>query len=522
MPASSSVIRRPRVCGSMARWNNLATAAVVVGVLLRLTTPFFMDIGDDASGYAAMGDRLAHHGDLTLPWGQWPDWAGPTPSHHFSPLYAGYLAGFYLALGFGVWQTKLAALVMGLGSLGAVHLASRDVVGKDRAVWVTGLVALEPGFVGPTGTGFTENLSLLCFAVTLWGIWRSLEKPWFMVVAGLGAAACYLARGGMGWFFFLAGFGGLGWRLLHRGWRSVAKDAWYLGAAALFLGVVAAWAYRNLRLFGDWQTSSYIEAAWGLAWASPGRFALGSLYKLVLYAGFLWPWLAVFVPELRRVRWLGEKESLLWTGGLLVALLGAFMASAFWVMENTSPFWFNTKRYMLLAYLPLAWLVVREAGQVSASFRKRWGALAVFLLLSTGVMFCVPERSTIAQATSDLRADLKPGMVLGVVAPITPYSGYTYMPTRDVSVVVCLNVTVLDCGPDHLAVPDLVITHWHNGWQGYDLMRDTRVERLFGLSHSDVYTYRNYCFGWEAYNMTSPVCDAYADMVKRHNGVVGQ
>ena len=78
---------------------------------------------------------------------------------------------------------------------------------------MTGLVAIEPRLLWVTGTGFSENLVLVMFTITVWAIVKSLDKPWFIVLAGAAAGLSYITRSGMGALFVGGGLGGLAWRV---------------------------------------------------------------------------------------------------------------------------------------------------------------------------------------------------------------------------------------------------------------------------------------------------------------------
>ena len=225
-------------------------AAVAAGVVLRLLVPFLMDFRSDGDTYVAMGQAWMMRHEFLMPYGDVTTW-GPTDpgySNHYPPAYPFYLGLVFTVFGYGLAQAKAAAVVVSLLALAAVYLTTRDLYGKVPAALVAGLLAVEPHLLWVTGAGFSENMVLLFFALTMWAIVKSLTDDRYIVLAGLFAGLAYLSRASVGYFFVVAGMGGLLWRLYHRGW-AVLANRWYLLAIALFGGIGAAWAWRNASLF---------------------------------------------------------------------------------------------------------------------------------------------------------------------------------------------------------------------------------------------------------------------------------
>jgi 4-amino-4-deoxy-L-arabinose transferase-like glycosyltransferase len=231
----------------------LAATLVAAGVAARIATVWGMQFWQDGNTYAAMGHAWMQRHELVMPWGDIGTIGNATAvySHHFPPVYPVYLGMVYSVAGYGVWQTKMAALAVSLASLAVAYACGRDLYGRDKALLATGLLALDPHLVWATGTGFTENMVLLFFVVTLWGILKSLEWPPAILVAGIAAGLAYLTRSSVGSFFVIAGVGGLLWRFWFLRWRLFA-NLWYVGAIAVFLAMFTAWAARNVALFGGW------------------------------------------------------------------------------------------------------------------------------------------------------------------------------------------------------------------------------------------------------------------------------
>ena len=117
-------------------------------------------------------------------------------------------------------QAKAAILALSFGALGAVYAATRNLYGADRAVLVTGIIALEPSLVWVTGIGLSENFTLLFSTLTLWAFLRSLEDTRYILLAGIFWTVVYLARSSAGAFGVVPAVAGAWWWWKFRGWRA--------------------------------------------------------------------------------------------------------------------------------------------------------------------------------------------------------------------------------------------------------------------------------------------------------------
>jgi 4-amino-4-deoxy-L-arabinose transferase-like glycosyltransferase len=356
-------------------------ALIAFGALLRLLAPWQWAVGPDADRYSAMAYGLQHTGSFLLPWGDvYSPGTGPTPSHHFPPLYPAVLAGFFQVLGFSRDTLRVASITLALAAMAVTYLCTRNLYGHRKGLLATAVVALSPVLVLTTNKAYAENLLLLLFVGAMWGILKAIEKPWYMVPAALFAALGYLTKSSMGYFFVIAGLGGLAWRLHWRGWK-VLRDPAYLTAIGIFGVAVAAWAWRNWRLFGSWETSSHLSAAYQNALAHPVDWALLLVFSfLFLFVlGYLLfmavlPWL----PALGRTPRLGsEQDSGLWLAIGLPLVLTVLIDAALWLYERD--FYFHNVRYVSFAIVPLVWLLARNVRPSRAAVAPVLMAFAILI-----------------------------------------------------------------------------------------------------------------------------------------------
>jgi hypothetical protein len=428
-------------------------AAIAIGVLLRLASYWWTPLGVDAFVYAVMGNQLLHTGSFTMPWGDVHTYlTAPVPSHHYPPLYPIYLAGFYRVLGFSQSTTHVAAIVSSLGALLVTWLCTRDLYGPRKALVATAAIALSPLFVQNTGQGYSENLVLLLFVATLWAILKSLEKPWHILPAGILAGLGYLTKSSMGYFFVVAGLGGLAWRLYWKGLR-VLRDPAYLAAIVAFGALVAGWAVRNFLLFGSWETSRHISEAYHHALAHPLQWGFLALVTFVLYAtvGYLvFLALLLWLPRLAKMPKLEtEHDSGLWLALGLPLLLTAAIDAALWLSERE--FFINNVRYVGFVAVPAVWLLLRHLDLRSRAVRL--AAVGTFLLLLTGsLLFAKPGGSSIQAIADDLGPRMKEGdSVAWVDTNVHGIYRFYFQLTRDGTRAVPVAIA---CAADPLCPPD--------------------------------------------------------------------
>jgi hypothetical protein len=252
--------------------------------------------------------------------------------------------------------------------VGAAVLTTRDLFGRSAALLVGALLAVEwTTTLYGSRQGYSENLILITLILTLWSILRSVKDERYILFAGLFAGLGYLSKASIGWFFLIAGLGGLAWRLWHRGW-AVLRNRHYLGAIGIFGLFVGSWSLRNLALFWDgtpaglltdWQTSVVTGEKIVYAFQHPALLAIGLVGKFpILLFGTLLP-VAPLLPSIARAfrEWRREDVSGLWLAAVLLFVLGWLFAATFWVAEGLALRWGDPIRYVAPAAVPLAWMV---------------------------------------------------------------------------------------------------------------------------------------------------------------------
>ncbi|HEX2066784.1 MAG TPA: glycosyltransferase family 39 protein [Candidatus Thermoplasmatota archaeon] len=312
------------------------------------------------------------------------------PSHHFSPLMPLLEAAGSALFGPSRATADLVLFLISAGAVVVAFLCTADLFGYDAGLVAGALAGWEwtLRFYG-TEVGYAESLVFLTLTLTLWAILRSLQQERYIIWAGLFAGLGYLSKASVGWFFLIAGVGGLGWRLWHRGLATFRSQSYRI-AIALFAVLFGIWALRNLHLFWDhtatglltqWQTSAYNAGVARHAFQHPADLGTALLLKAPLLALAPLPLLVPLWPNFRQAfrLWRREDVSGIALAALLFFLLGWLFSSAFYLVEGGRWFWLHHIRYVSPVILPLAWLAMGYGQQPFSLWR--WTLCGAWLLL---------------------------------------------------------------------------------------------------------------------------------------------
>lgn len=364
MPDESAGEMRPRRGRVTAK--HVLLALIVLGLAFRVTSLVNRDVGFDANYYLTMGQSLLEHGEFYMPWGDPSNLNGvPQFSHHISPLFPAWLSMFYALFGSSYAISQLASFIISALGLFVVYKATKDLYGGARALVATAIFALDFELIVETGKIYSENMTFLFFALTMWAIIRGVKDDRYIVFAGLFAGLAYSVRSSLGYFFIVAGIAGFLWRFYYMRW-AVFRNKWYILAIAVFLCFVGGWGLRNLYHFGwpNWETSVAIQTTLLGALSQPVQYLTLVVLLVPFFVLILLMYGAYMLPELkssvRHVR--DEQVSGLWLAVFLVPFIALFVSGALSLSETQRGvplFWRDRVRYIFYAFLPLVWLGVR-------------------------------------------------------------------------------------------------------------------------------------------------------------------
>ena len=370
----------------------LLIICLFVGVLGGILTIWTWDLGWDGSTYAYMAENFRLHGEfvdtMTIEVGETgiPYIFTDGYSHHYPPLYPLYLSAFFAVFGFSVIVTKVASVVSSLLLLVVIYFTTKNLYGSKKALIVTSVSSVLFSYFFITVAIF--------FVLTIWAILKSLEQGQYIILAGLFAGLGYLTKSSVGYFFIVAGFGGLAWRFYYMRWK-VFRDKYYLAAIVVFLSIVAAWALRNIARFGSWETSAYVSFVSSNALSNLGSVLLELVVQFGVYLLVLFVVAIYWMPQLRKTisKVKDEHYSGLWLAVGLIAIIGAIFAAMFQIWEHQSRFTPPVARYSMIAVTPLLWLIVKDTNfdgksriteifrNIKNGLKKRRGLLRFLLML---------------------------------------------------------------------------------------------------------------------------------------------
>jgi len=340
---------------------------IVLGLAFRVTSLMNRDLGFDANYYLTMGQSLIKHGEFYMPWGDPSNLNGvPQFSHHISPLFPAYLSMFFEIFETSYAVAQLASFVISALGLLAVYRATRDLYGGAVALVATAIFSLDFELIVETGKIYSENMTFLFFALTMWAIIRGVKDDRYIVFAGLFAGLAFGVRSSLGYFFIVAGVAGFLWRFYYMRW-AVFKNKWYMLAIAVFLCFVGGWGIRNVYRFGwpNWETSAAIQSTLTNAFSQPVQYLTLVILLVPFFVFILLTYGAFMLPELKSsVRQIKDEQvSGLWLAVFLVPFIALFVSGALSLSETQRGvplFWRDRIRYIFYAFLPLVWLGVRK------------------------------------------------------------------------------------------------------------------------------------------------------------------
>lgn len=483
--------------GKIVTLRNICLLIIAISIVIRVITFFTMDIACDGARYSAMGESIADDKGFTMPYGTiyFSDSYEREPSHHYPPLYPIYLSVFYLALGFSPETTKLASILSGILLMVVVYLTTKNLYDKDKALFVTTLVAITPQLIISDGVGYSESFVTLFFVLTIWAILKSLTDSKWMILAGLFAGIGYLAKSSVGYFFIIAGTCGFLWRFYYMRWE-VFKDKYYMAAIVVFGFLVGGWSLRNITTFGfpNWQTSNYIDFTTSYAMSNFSLYLYGLMVSIPIFILFFLSYSIFFLPELKRSvkKVKDEYVSGMWMAVVLPFILGWIISTMLWTWEQYPVFWHDRQRYVIMALVPLLWIVMNEVDDIKEisiihslkniskkrllSFNSRF-ALNCLCLVCISCIALLPYHYAEVKLANGLNDIIEDGDIIAVDG-IDSYSLYPYLEKRK-------EVRVIDyeegCGVKY------IVTRSEKTYEGYHMLFSQKTNSIFGDESANVW-----------------------------------
>lgn len=261
----------------MHSWEAGQRHAVLIGVVvlaILVHLPIFGNaLNPDTTAYMQYAQSLVTGGSLEV--------TGSPVARH-PPLMALLFVPFAVLFGFNEFAVHLLQMTFFVLDLLVVYAMALRW-GRCASLVASLLLVVDPIVYLSMSEGRAVTLLILFALVTLWGIWRGLDDSRWLIVAAVGASLGFLTADTVGYLFVVAGGIGFLWRFYYMRWR-VLTDWGYLAAAAIFLGVVAAWTAYNLAATGspytDPRVVGYLDR---LVLSTPAFVTVVTVGGLVVY-----------------------------------------------------------------------------------------------------------------------------------------------------------------------------------------------------------------------------------------------
>jgi 4-amino-4-deoxy-L-arabinose transferase-like glycosyltransferase len=362
---------------------------IIFGVIFRIVT-YWTDIPRfDGAFLATSGyNFLRYHDFLTL-YG--------TNTYNRSLIYPVYLAVFYYLFGFTISTTKIASIIMSISVLAVVYLTTKDLLGRQKALVATAIIALMSTMIVVTGKNYIENIVLLFFILAGWAMIKGFKDSRYIVVASVFAGLTYYTKTDVG---FIAIIGCIiafaAWRFYYIKWSLFKDKNYYIAFIIIFLMAL-------LRASFVWS----VDVPAGTSVASPSHLItidgfLRLLSQIPYHALLLWSFVIFFAPELKasiKKIW-DEYYNFLFLMIIGLTFLIVVHASGY-PMFSTSPLKRVSREYITIVYVPVLWLLLKSAdfaglkssemlkGRVSKLIvdKKRMCLILFSLIIAAGAAF---------------------------------------------------------------------------------------------------------------------------------------
>ena len=274
----------------------LLAAVPRIFLLVRVSDEDFLH--NDGEEYLEISRQLAKGNGFSLSYYRWhevkpPDAAAGSlhPDLVRTPLFP-LLGAVLFHLPCPVMTSaRFVSLVLSLLAIFCVFLLGRELAGRACGLWSAFLFAVYPYSLYYSASWSTENLFLVCLALSLLFLLKALRSNWkalpwcglFLGLAALTRPTAVLLPAVFAvllWFRFTAA-GSLKWRMrdlkiLRRIPGGLMK--WFGVFLLVFVLVLLPWMYRNRQAAGSWNPATYYDGY--IFWLSFSRIMTESYRTL--------------------------------------------------------------------------------------------------------------------------------------------------------------------------------------------------------------------------------------------------
>ncbi len=333
---------------------------ILIGIIFRIVT-IFTDVPKfDGAFYSTIGYGVAtQHDFVTL---------GDVHTYSFSLTYPAYLAIFYAILGFSIPVTQLASIIVSIVVLGLAYITTANIMGKEKALLVTAVLALLPSLITSTGKNYIENMVLIFFIPTIWAILKSFKDSRYIILASFLAGFVYYTKTDIGFPIVIGGMAVYAiWRFYHIRWNLFKDKNYYIAFLILLvMGLIRAYLVNTAEVeltTASEETLSHLSSFEGIF-----RFVVQAIFHAILIGSFLIFW----IPELRRSIFSIKKEKGILLLSALALMIPIIIHASSFPLFSTETIERVSRAYITIVYVPFLWafLLNKNLDKISPKIDK--------------------------------------------------------------------------------------------------------------------------------------------------------
>lgn len=155
---------------------------LIIGILFHLLAALIMPIGLDAHVHSTYVTDQMDDGEGHLEWGELRQESeiGSTPSESSSEnrwfAWHIFIEAWFTLFGASLVTLHVMSLIVSLGCLATIFLATRGLFGVDQALKITALASIYPPLIRATGRFYQENAILLVVTISSYCIIKYLQS----------------------------------------------------------------------------------------------------------------------------------------------------------------------------------------------------------------------------------------------------------------------------------------------------------------------------------------------------------
>ena len=316
---------------------------ILIGIIFRIVTIFTDVPRFDGAFYSTIGYGVAtQHDFVTL---------GDVHTYSFSLTYPAYLAIFYAILGFSIPVTQLASIIVSIVVLGLAYITTANIMGKEKALLVTAVLALLPSLITSTGKNYIENMVLIFFIPTIWAILKSFKDSRYIILASFLAGLVYYTKTDIGFPVVIGGIAVYAiWRFYHIRLALFKDKNYYIAFLILLvMGLIRAYLINTAEV----EITTATEETWSHLSSFEGifKFVVQAIFHAILIGGFLIFW----VPELRHSIFSIKKEKGILLLSALALMIPIIIHASSFPLFSTETIERVSRPYITIVYVPFLW-----------------------------------------------------------------------------------------------------------------------------------------------------------------------